>query len=53
MQSRRENQELQEFIQRQTESTGSRQDQVLDLIFQKKFLLMENEALKDRLDNEK
>ncbi|KAI9271201.1 hypothetical protein EDC94DRAFT_656085 [Helicostylum pulchrum] len=63
LQSRREKQELQQFIQQQTE-TASRLRSVienqkqqlkivdnnkqLDLIFQKKFLTMENQALKER-----
>ncbi|KAI8071924.1 hypothetical protein BDF21DRAFT_465322 [Thamnidium elegans] len=63
MQSRREKEELQEFIQQQTE-TASRlrrtienqkqqlkmmdNNKQLDLIFQKKFVLMENQALKER-----
>ncbi|GAA5800044.1 hypothetical protein HPULCUR_005466 [Helicostylum pulchrum] len=62
LQSRREKQELQQFIQQQTE-TASRLRSVienqkqqlkivdnnkqLDLIFQKKFLTMENQALKE------
>lgn len=46
--ARRENEELQDFIQRQQETADARQDQLLDLIFQKQFLSKENEALVDR-----
>ncbi|KAL9542801.1 hypothetical protein PS6_009614 [Mucor atramentarius] len=78
MQSRREKQDLEEFIQRQTETTDKivsrfkdtmtnlienqknlsldeqhdqiiqeKDNQILDLIFQKQYLLMENQALKE------
>lgn len=48
MHARQENEELQNFIQRQQDSANTRQDQLLDLIFQKQFLIQENKALSDR-----
>ncbi|KAG2200387.1 hypothetical protein INT47_002301 [Mucor saturninus] len=47
MHARKENEELQYFIQRQQDSANTRQDQLLDLIFQKQFLIQENKALSD------